>query len=588
MKKRTAYVWILMLLATLLGGCTFPGEEEGYLVSSDETYEKTEANDSEYYLEDKASLYEEEDVEVVTMYLTVGMGNEEDGTNHTWKEINSASLDEYEEKGIEPYKCEAVLQVGDEIGPVKGEFGYGERAANATVQLRGQGASAQQQKSYRIRIKDGCGNWEDQKTISLNKHVADPVRFKNKLAYSLMQEIPQMLSCRTTFVHLYVKDKTEGEDGLFQDYGLYTQVEQVNKTYLKNRGFDNDGQLYQPGAGFDWERHEDSIMLATNAKYDQEKFEEYLEIGGSDEHDKITELLEAVNNPDYKISEIVEKYFARDNLYYWMAFHILTGNKDVMNGNYYIYSSRGSDKWYFISWDNDSILKEGYEAMNDIAYERSWNKGIFTFVDSVLFRRILQDNICRQELDAAIDDLYKNYLTEQAIQEKIDLYKEITEQYMFSLPDQTHVPVSYENFNILTGNMAEEIEDNYNLYKESMESAWPFHILNPEVVNDTTIITWDESYVFEGGPIVYTVEVATDYTFEECIDSIQTEDTSYEIENLEMGQYFVRIHASGDNGIKQDAYEYYHTEKGTDVYSTLCFYILEDGTAVAARFGEDG
>lgn len=587
MKKRTTYMWILMLLLTFWGGCAAPGKEDSYLISSDETYEKSEENDTEYFLEDKASLYEDEDEDVVTMYLTVGMGNKEDGTNYTWTEINNASLDDYEEKGIEPYKCEAVLQIGDEVGPIKGEFGYSDRTANATVQLRGQGASAQAQKSYRIKIKDGCGNWEGQKTISLNKHVADPVRYKNKLAYSMMQEIPQMLSCRTTFVHLYVKDKTEGKDGLFRDYGLFTQVEQVNKTYLKNRGFDNDGQLYQVGANFDWKRHEDSIRLATDTEYDKEKFEQYLEIDGSEEHDKIIELLEAINNPDYKISDIVDKYFARDNLFYWMAFHILTGNKEVMNGNYYLYSSRGSDKWYIISWDNDSILKEGYEMMSDLSYDRSWNKGIFTFVDTVLFRRILQDSICREGLNAAVEDIYKNYLTEEKIQKKIDLYKEVTETYMYSLPDQTHVPVSYEDFNILSGSMAEEIAENYNLFKESMESAWPFHILDPEIQNDNTVLVWEESYVFDGNPVVYTVEVAKDYTFENCIASTQTEDTYYEIGKLQMGQYFVRVRASGENGIDQDAYEYYHTEKGSDVYSTLCFYILEDGSAAGARFGEE-
>ena len=29
-----------------------------------------------------------------------------------------------------------------------------------------------------------------------------------------------MIGARTQLVHLYVKDKTEGEDGLFQDYGF--------------------------------------------------------------------------------------------------------------------------------------------------------------------------------------------------------------------------------------------------------------------------------------------------------------------------------------------------------------------------------
>ncbi len=40
------------------------------------------------------------------------------------------------------------------------------------------------------------------------------------------------MGLRTQFVHLYVKDLTDGNCAEFQDYGLYTQVEQLNKTAL--------------------------------------------------------------------------------------------------------------------------------------------------------------------------------------------------------------------------------------------------------------------------------------------------------------------------------------------------------------------
>ncbi len=99
----------------------------------------------------------------------------------------------YEENGITPYRCEAFLQEGGETGPSEDGFGYGERVANATVCLRESGACGQPQKSYRIDIKEGKGKWDGQKMVLLNKHAADPVRFKNRLAYSLMQEIPSNL-----------------------------------------------------------------------------------------------------------------------------------------------------------------------------------------------------------------------------------------------------------------------------------------------------------------------------------------------------------------------------------------------------------
>ena len=44
------------------------------------------------------------------------------------------------------------------------------------------------------------------------------------------------MSLRTQFVHLYVRDLTEGNSAEFQDYGLYTQVEQLNKTGMENHG----------------------------------------------------------------------------------------------------------------------------------------------------------------------------------------------------------------------------------------------------------------------------------------------------------------------------------------------------------------
>ena len=61
-----------------------------------------------------------------------------ENTNHSWEEINSYSVFDYEEMGVPRYQVAALLQVGDENGPVAGEVGYGETVPNATVQIRGQ------------------------------------------------------------------------------------------------------------------------------------------------------------------------------------------------------------------------------------------------------------------------------------------------------------------------------------------------------------------------------------------------------------------------------------------------------------------
>ena len=80
---------VLLGLATL-SGCS--AEKSMDLISADETYEKTGSSSGDYAVEDKDSLYKDESSEVITMYLTIGMGNENDGTNHTWEEMNGYPL----------------------------------------------------------------------------------------------------------------------------------------------------------------------------------------------------------------------------------------------------------------------------------------------------------------------------------------------------------------------------------------------------------------------------------------------------------------------------------------------------------------
>ena len=235
----------------------------------EETQEQTGLGEDNRYTQtgnlpitDNDALYEQtKDDQVVTMYLTVQSGNASEGTNHTWTEINQYSVYDYESMGVDRYKVEGTLKVGNESGPVLGEFGYEAATPNVTVSIRGQSSSSNAQKNYKIRIRDGKGSYQNQKIINLNKHMSEGLRFRNKLCYDLMKDLPGMMSARTQFVHLYVKDMTKGGSGEYEDYGLYTQVEQINKTYLKMHGLDKNGQLYKVNF-FEFQRYEDIIRLS--------------------------------------------------------------------------------------------------------------------------------------------------------------------------------------------------------------------------------------------------------------------------------------------------------------------------------------
>ena len=244
MKRVLSLVLTLVLIISLCGCKGFDEAADTNLGT------KVDVNDidtsTDIHIRDKNLLYTQYDnTEIVTMYLTVSTGNEGEGTNHTWEEINTYSVYDYDRMGVERYKVAGLLQVGDENGLIPGELGYGQIAPNCTVQIRGQSSSRNPQKNYKISIKDNKGDWRGQTTIALNKHQGDGLRFRNKLAFDLLSHIDELMGLRTTFVRLYVKDTTKGSDAKFEDYGIYTQVEQLNKTALKAHGLDNRGHLYK-------------------------------------------------------------------------------------------------------------------------------------------------------------------------------------------------------------------------------------------------------------------------------------------------------------------------------------------------------
>ena len=146
------------------------------------------------------------------------------------------------------------------------------------------------------------------------------------------------MGLRTQFVHLYVKDLTDSASGVFEDYGLYTQVEQLNKTALKAHGVDPNGQLYKINS-FEFYRYEDVIRLTTDPAYDQTAFEKHLEIKGNSDHSKLIKMLDVLNDESSSMDdELFVTYFDKENIAYWMAFQLLTGNTDTQNRNVYLYS----------------------------------------------------------------------------------------------------------------------------------------------------------------------------------------------------------------------------------------------------------
>lgn len=550
---------------------------------AEEKAPRTELNG--VHLRDNPELYTVyDDSGVVTMYLTVSRGNDSENTNHSWAQINHYSAYDYAAMGVPRYQVNALLQVGDENGPLPGELGYGVEAPNATVQIRGQTSSRNAQKNYKIELKKNKGSWRGQRAIALNKHMSEGLRFRNKMAYDLIKGIDQMMGLRTQFVHLYVKDLTDSSSGVFEDYGLYTQVEQLNKTALKAHGLDSTGQLYKVNF-FEFYRYEDAIKLTTDPTFDQAKFDSYLETKGSSDHSKLIEMLEKLNDESQPMEKLLETYFDVENIAYWMAFQLLTDNVDTQSRNMYLYSPQNSDTWYILDWDNDDMLRRKEHELIRFTDAESWEWGISNYWGNVLFRRCLQTASYREALDTAVQELH-DYLNADRIEEMTAHYRTITEQYIWQMPDMEHLPLTRTQYDMVAKALPEEIEENYQQYPEGYHYPMPFYIGTPSLQNGVLQLSWDSSYDFNAEDISYTVELARDYQFRQMV---------YREEHVVLpmtqtaapaaGQYFIRVRATNTSGYTQDAFDYYVIDSGK-VYGVKCFYIQPDGTVVEDTYEE--
>lgn len=582
-KQIAALVAILTVLSC--AGCATSAHDEieqSQSSDSSQTHEQVKKSaeqsiDGAHLRDNESSYRVYDDSGVETMYLTVSRGNSSEGTDHSWSEINQYSVDDYAAMGVDRYKVNGLLQVGDEQGPVSGELGFGESAPNATVQIRGQSSSKNEQKNYKIELKSGKGKWRGQRTIALNKHMGEGLRFRNKMAYDLIKGIDQMMGLRTQFVHLYVKDETSGSDS-FDDYGLYTQVEQLNKTALQVHGLDKNGQLYKVNY-FEFYRDEDVIKLADDPDYDQAKFEEKLEIKGDNDHTKLIAMLNDLNDYSVPMSEILGKYFDTENLAYWMAFQLLTGNIDTQSRNMYLYSPTNSDTFYLLDWDNDGMLMRKEYEIRQRSEGQSWENGVSNYWGNILFRRCLQTKSFRTALGKAVKDEYK-YMSADRINSMVRRYRSIVEPYVRKMPDSMHEPLTSSQYDTVANQLHSEIEQNYQTYRTGFNKPMPFYIGKPTPTNGKLKLSWDVSYDFNDEDLRYTVTVAKDYEGKDVV--FTQSDLVLPEAVMDMpgeGQYFIKVSVRNASGETQDAFDYYVTN-GNKIYGTKCFYVKADGSIV--------
>ena len=496
------------------------------------------------------SVYSQDDPDsVVCFYVTVMRGDAGSDTDHSFADVNNVVRFADDAHVSADVYARALVQVGDESGPVMGMLGYGLSESNARIRVRGNSSSVNVQKSYKLDLDEEAGLWRGQSNIALNKSAFDVTRLKNKVYFDLLKNIPDVPSIRTQFVHLYIKDVTAGSD-VFQDYGFYTQAEVPSKKYLANHGFDKNGYLYK-AISFNFEMS-DVLKTVDDPSYDQSAFETVLSCKGREDHTKLLNLIDMINDRSVDINDIIGTYIDRDNYITWLAYNILMANIDTTVQNFYLYSPLNSDKWYFIPWDGDNMLHVKEDEMEGLTSSYgNFEHGISNYWGVILHHRFLKVDSNRKELKEKVDELYQT-VNPVSVQAMVDAYNRTVEPYVLSNPDYYYLGHTEQERNQILSGLGQEVEDSYLAFKASLHELMPMFESAQDLGNGNVMLSWTEAYDFDNADVSYHVTVSCYPDMKEPV--IDRDETMTQIDvQLPQGTYYMRVTAATTTGKTAEA-----------------------------------
>lgn len=446
--------------------------------------------------------------------------------------------------GFEP---EVKVHITMDTFPNDGEL------TNATIRQRGNSARESSKKSYRIKLDSKKNLWRGERKLQLNKHSQDVTYINNKLSFDLIQGIPHLTSLRTDFMSMFIDDV---------DYGLFTHVENVGEEYLIRRGWDKNSGLYK-AKEFDFFMTDAFALNQQGQPVDPKSFDSILKIKRGKDHGKLLEMLAAINDGSNNFStDVMGKYFNKNNYLSFLATNILFGNHDAITSNFYLLNRKGEDTFFFLPWDLDETWEGSFSVT------RAWS-GVSGYWSSLMHQRYLQQPGALNDLLAAIEHVKSNYLTANHIANKLDAYFPIVQPLIDVDSGDT---LAIDEFLGVYNNTYTSIQRNHQSFLDSIQSPTGFWIDHAFLHAGKLNVIWEPSHDFQGDNITYNIQVSTAPTF--TASSIVYEvtgltSTEYESDLLlPTNNYFLKIIARADsnplvhwqtayNGYESNNQEYY-------------------------------
>ncbi|MCX6252604.1 MAG: CotH kinase family protein [Bacteroidetes bacterium] len=226
---------------------------------------------------------------------------------------------------------------------------------NVGFRLRGNSSRYSKKKSFKISFNEYVDGRKYQlvKKINLNGEHNDPTMIREKLFYDLWKKsgLPER---RTSFVRLYINHVY---------YGLYTNLEELDKEWLGRIYLKDDGNLYKCTYPADLVYHGDNQQTYKNIISTSETGGRAYDLQTNQEEDDYTglvTLIDALSQPaDSSFEAFIPHILHVDEFLKSLALDVATGNWDdygYNKNNYYLYDNPFPGRFEFITFDPDNTM----------------------------------------------------------------------------------------------------------------------------------------------------------------------------------------------------------------------------------------
>lgn len=226
---------------------------------------------------------------------------------------------------------------------------------NVGFRLRGNTSRYSEKKSFKISFSEYVSGrkYQDVKKLNLNGEHNDPTMIREKLFYDIWKRAG-MVERRTSFVKMYI-------NGAY--YGLYTNLEEMEKEWVKRVYPENDGNLYKCTYPADLVYHgsnQQTYKDLENSTATGGRVYDLQTNKSADDYSRLVDLISVLTQqPSGTFATNIANVLHVDHYLKALAIDVATGNWDDYSynkNNYYLYENPADSKTDFITYDPDNTF----------------------------------------------------------------------------------------------------------------------------------------------------------------------------------------------------------------------------------------